>query len=386
MSSPRKLMVFVVERVSEWLDKGEVVDRYYNPGNLFDEVHLVLINNDRPNPAALQRLVGTAAPKVHNLSMPPFKRTLGWQPWLLRSWVRAAVDLAASIRPALIRCHGAHLNTYAASRIKAALGIPYVVSLHINPDEDVRKRARGWKNKLIARAQRGLERRGLRAADLVMPVYRPIVPYLQRLGVDRVDVCYNVLNPEHLQRKEDYHLHSPVRIVSVGRQFAEKNPDNLIRAVAQIPGVELTLVGDGALHDYLKGVARDCGMAERVKFFPAQANDELCRSLPEFDIFAVHTEYWEISKSVLEPLLTGLPVVINRRLGPPVPELSEDICLLVENTLEAYREAFERLIRDHGYRESLGRHAYAQAQALWVPSKTEAKFVEVYRRLMLEPI
>ena len=48
--------------------------------------------------------------------------------------------------------------------------------------------------------------------------------------------------------------------------------------------------------------------------------------------------------------------------------------------------ALERLIRDHGYRESLGRRAYAQAQALWAPSKTEAKFVEVYRRLMLEPI
>ena len=29
---------------------------------------------------------------------------------------------------------------------------------------------------------------------LVMPVYKPIVPYLDRLGVKRVKICYNVLN------------------------------------------------------------------------------------------------------------------------------------------------------------------------------------------------
>jgi glycosyltransferase involved in cell wall biosynthesis len=221
-----------------------------------------------------------------------------------------------------------------------------------------------------------------------MPVYRPIVPYLQRLGVTRYEVCYNSLNPTNLRKKDDYRLHDPVRILSVGRQFAEKNPDNLIRAVAQFGNVRLTLVGDGTHHAHLRRVAEQSGCRDRVEFVPSMPNDELCRRLPEFDIFATHSEYWEISKSVLEPLLTGLPVVINRRRGAPVPELTDDICLLVDNTAESYRQALERLITDAGFRERLGRSAYAHAQAHWSPAVTEAKFVAIYRRFLAagEPV
>ena len=84
---------------------------------------------------------------------------------------------------------------------------------------------------------------------------------------------------------------------------------------------------------------------------------------------------------MLEPLLTGMPVVINKRIGAPVPELSDDICLLVSNSVAGYREALERLIADHGYRERLGRAAYVHAQANWSPATTEAKFIGIYRKL-----
>jgi hypothetical protein len=36
-------MVVVSEHISEWIDKGEVIDRYYNPGRVFDEVDLVAL-------------------------------------------------------------------------------------------------------------------------------------------------------------------------------------------------------------------------------------------------------------------------------------------------------------------------------------------------------
>jgi glycosyltransferase involved in cell wall biosynthesis len=273
------------------------------------------------------------------------------------------------------------LNTFAAAAIKRKYGVPYVVSMHINPDEDVRGRANGFTKRFVTWAQQDIEKVGLLNADLVMPVYEPIVPYLKKLGVSRYQVCYNSLNPTHLRRKDDYRLHDPVRVISVGRQFAEKNVDNLIKAVATMPNVHLTVVGDGSHHGYLKQVAQECGIGGRVEFHASMPNDELCGKLPEFDIFATHSEYWEISKSVLEPLLTGLPVIINRRRGEPVPELTDDVCLLVENTVDDYRKALTRLIDDDEYRERLGRAAYAHAQKHWSPAATEAKFVEIYRKL-----
>ena len=186
----------------------------------------------------------------------------------------------------------------------------------------------------------------------------------------------------HLRKKENYDLHDPVQIISVGRVFREKYPINLIKAVKGLH-VDLTVIGDGPQLSDLQRDTAEAGMAGTIRFIPAIPNDQLCGLLPNFDIFATHSEYFEVSKSVLEPLLTGLPVVLNKRIGEPVPEFQEgDFLLLVENSIEGYRTAIKQLITDPAFRENLGRTAYEHAWGNWSPEKMEAKYVEVYRRVM----
>jgi glycosyltransferase involved in cell wall biosynthesis len=384
-----RLLVIVPDRISEILAKGEYQPCYYNPGEVFDEVHILMTNDDHPSLSALQRTVGRATLFVHNhpddLNLVHCRSA-----WLrnirLRKWAKGGVDIAQSIKPQLIRCHGSDWNTYLASRIKAELGIPYLVSLHINPDINPVRRI--VKSQLTTVEKRHnafyeyVERSGLHGSDLVMPVYKPIVPYLKRLGVERIEVCYNVLNSKYLHAKADYILHSPARIIYVGRLFEDKNPDNIMRALVRLPGVVFTIVGDGPIRPRLEQLAVDLGIVDRVVFLPAVANDELCELLVEQDIFAVHTEYWEISKSVLEALLTGLPIVINRRMGEPVLELEGDIVRMVENTEEAYCQALNQLLTDHEGRAALGRRALAHARAIWDPAITEARYAAIYRSFL----
>jgi glycosyltransferase involved in cell wall biosynthesis len=381
-----KIMVIIPDILSNIIEKGEVTDRYYNPGNFFSEVHLVLTNNDNPDISQVQKMVGTA--KLHIYNLPDansiFFFSFGWRPLLLKWWLNRAVKIAKHIQPDIIRCHVPHINALAAAQIKKELNIPYVVSLHINPDEDVRGRASNLIKKLVTFSQKKIERIGLLNANLVMPVYTPIVPYLEKLGVIKFEVCYNTLNPKYLREKDNYSLHKPIQIISVGRQFKEKNPENLIRAVALLNNAELTLVGDGSYHQHLVNVAKECNIENRVKFHKSITNDELCTMLKEFDIFATHTEYWEISKSVLEPLLTGLPVLLNERQGEPVKELNSEICLLVKNTINEYHGALLKLIEDDSFRENLGRRAYSYAQKKWSPEITEQKFVKIYQKIMNE--
>src|SRR3954454_2865035 len=323
--APRSIIVAFTEAISEWIAKGEVVDRYLNPGDLFDDVHVLLTNNDTPDVEAVQRMSGRAAVHIHNVPLPrpSMVRTLAWRPRLLRGWADAAVDIAQKVQPSLVRCHGAWHNGIAAAEIKRRLGIPYVVSMHINPDEDVRGRPQERIDWLQWRAIKSVERYTLRHADLVLPVYEPIVPYLKRMGVTRYEVAYNVLNTAALQVKDDYELNDPVEVISVGRQFEAKNPARLIRAVAGMDGVRLTLIGSGPLHDHLRAVADGTGYGDRIEFHSALSNDEVCARLAAADIFATHSEYWELSKTMIEALLTGLPMVVNRRNGDPVPELTE---------------------------------------------------------------
>lgn len=379
------LLVIIPDRLSDLVAKGEITPRYYNPGDLFDAVHILMTNDDRPDPGPLAKTVGRARLYLHNLPLPSFVLTLGWQPRLLKNWVQAGVRLAREIRPDLLRAYGNYGNGYLAAQIKKRLGLPLVVSLHTNPDVSQRRATPWWplwKRRLALEFMVKFEEETLKTADWVLPVYESIRGYAARRGARRIEVCYNVINPDCLMKKESYALHQPPRIISVSRQIPGKNPENLIRAMAALPEAELTMVGDGEGHTHLEEAARNCGLASRVSFRRSIPNDQLCRLLPEFDIFAAHSDYWEISKSVLEPLLTGLPVVFNRRPGEPVPELQGDFLLMVDNTPEGYGRALQRLLTDHAFREALGRRAYAHAQAHWSPAAAEARYVEIYRSLL----
>ena len=43
------LFIIVSEPLSQWSKKGEIIDRYFNPGNLFREVTILAIGKDSPN-------------------------------------------------------------------------------------------------------------------------------------------------------------------------------------------------------------------------------------------------------------------------------------------------------------------------------------------------
>ena len=357
-----KLLVLIPDRLSDILTKGEIQPRYYNPGEVFDEVHILSTTIDDPDRATLQRMVGSAKLHLHYHSDDP--TLIGSWPRIFRRraldrWAQGGVEIARRIGADLIRCHSADWNSFLASRIKRSLGTPYVVSLHINPDVNALRRF--LKSDLSRSEARHnaffeyLEREGLVHADVVMPVYKPILPYLARRGVSRAQVCYNVLNGEHLRRKSNYQLASPPRIICTGRLLhGEKDPTAIIQAVASIPRLELLIVGDGPMRNELVSLVDQLGIADRVKFSPAIDNDKLCEMLPEFDLFVVHTEYWELNKSVLEALLTGLPLVINRRRGQPVPELENaDFVRMVDNSAASYRDALIDLLNDHAKEKRL---------------------------------
>jgi hypothetical protein len=93
MGNFERLMVIITDKLSEIAQKGELTDRYYNPGNLFSEVHLVSINSDSVDPTVLQKLVGKANLVLHNIAPASLVTTLCWNPILLKRWSKAGIKL-----------------------------------------------------------------------------------------------------------------------------------------------------------------------------------------------------------------------------------------------------------------------------------------------------
>ncbi len=381
--------MIVPDRISSIVGKGEFQPNYYNPGEVFDEVHLLLMNDDRPPIEAIQHTVGRAELHLHNypddLELVSRHNRLA-TPFRLRRWAKGGIEIARRIEPDLVRCHGVDWNAYLASRIEAELGIPYVVSVHINPDENPVRRFIGEDLSTEERRQNAfyehLEGAAVRRARLIMPVYRPILPYLARKKARAVEVCYNILDGENLRKKSNYALADPPALIYVGRLLAEKNPENIIRAVASLPDINYTIVGDGPLRPDLEKLVSELGVHDRITFRPAITNAELCRMLPSFDLFVIHSDYFEISKSVLEALLSGLPIVMNRRTGTPVPELEGGIVRFVQGTVEAYAAAIRELLESRDAREALGRNAYRDARSRYAPDITERKVAGIYQDIL----
>jgi len=386
MDEQAKLLIIITDRLDVLVTKGEITDRYYNPGDLFDEVHILSPRGDTARSEDIQKAVGKAKVYLYPVlpGLPSFKKTFGWSKFLLKEWAETIIALVRQINPQLIRVYGNNINGYLAAQIKKSLDVPLVVSMHTHPDESWRERISWRKNfrtRLLAEFNKIFEKETLRNSDCTIAVYESIVEYVRRFGAKRIELIYNVINPTHLRQKTNYKLHFPPRIISVGRQFPGKCPDNLIRAIASLD-VELTMVGNGEYHDYLKGVAKECNVENQVIFKPSVSNDTLCNMLADYDIFATHSDYWGIPKAVMEPLLIGLPVVINYRYPKPIPELNSDWVMLVKNTKEGYLNALKQLLTDDNFRESIGRRGYDFAWKTFPPDKMEQKVVDLYRELV----
>jgi len=381
----RRLLVVIPDRVTEILDKGEFAPRYYNPGDFFDDVHLLLMNDDRPDPASLQALVGSAKVTLHNFAPASFDETWFRVP-RLREWARDPVALARSIAPDMIRAYGHYTSTFAAAEMKRALGVPMLVSLHGNPDVDYYRGrlARTWRQRCEGWMSRRYEVESLRAADLVIPVYSPIVPFLDSIDVTRYEVVYNVVGPG-LQPRTVYPAKTEWRALCVGRQTKDqKNPAAIIAALEGLDHVSLDLVGDGELHDGLRQLATRNGLADRVRFHRTMANESVLELMRRADLFVYQSDNFEISKGTMEASLAGLPVILNRRPGGLADEVREGPYLVVDDNPVSYRDSIRRVVTDAALREDLGRRAAAYALNRWHPDAMEARVVEISRSLIAQ--
>ncbi|MBN2374462.1 glycosyltransferase family 4 protein [bacterium] len=374
----KTLLVIIPYRLSELVKKGEITDRYYNPGNLFDDVHILMTNDDVVNPEDVQRMAGHARLYLHNLPSPSFKKTFGWSPFFIRKWTMEGLNLAKGIKPDMVRVINNFIEGYLSKEIKSAIGIPYIISLHGVWDRDC---LRTPKERFIRLFRKKFERSSLQNADGVAVVYKSIIRYAKSYGAQNLQLVYNVVAGERIEKKENHRLSMPARLLTINRQEREKNPENIIRAVKDIDCTYL-IVGDGQYHEYLKGVAAKAGCERKVEFIKAISNDRLCKMLKEFDIMVSNCDYWGISKTVIEASLAKLPIVLNKHPVEIPPEYKDDWLVLCDNTPEGYKAAILKLIKNESLRNHYGQKAYLYAKANFDPDEMEKRIVRMYEEVI----
>jgi len=373
----KKLVVIARHFPSVLIEKGEYVPRYYNPGNVFDEVHLLLTNDDQPNIKAFKHTASEAKLFVHNLPRPDFLRTLGWRSWLIRGWIEEAVEIVEKIQPQLIRVHNNFLEGYLGQCLRETLGVPYLVSIH-HSEHQFRTTIQ---RKLLGVLLRRYEYGSLQEANGVIAVYQSNYNYAEQLKGNDPRLIYNQVS-DQIPVKSDYSLSTPPKIITINQQKDRKNPQNIIRAIADID-CEYWLVGNGPLHQELVDLARELGVEEKVHFYTSIDNHDLTEMLRNCDLHVSHCDVWGMSKTVVESSMAALPTLINNHPRLPIPEYDDSWIMRCDNTPESYREHILRILGDESLRRKIGQSARAHAKKNFDPVLMEMRLADLYQEKML---
>lgn len=341
-----KLCIFLTDPLEVLYAKGEIKERYYNPGDLFAEIHMISFCDRDIDPGKVVIVVGRARLFIHSIGRRSVLSVIN----LTFGGFGRIVSLVKDIRPDCIRAYDISLSGALACYCAKKLGIPCVLSIHGNFTDQ-----RRYDRRPILHVRRILEQYSLSACDRLICISEQLKEYANNRGRGDAEVIYEGINISQFSQGTVQRSRSgPVTLLTVGRLARPKNPECVIRAVKDLD-VKLVLIGDGEYRDRLKKLCSDLRILQKVEFISSVPNNMIHTYYRQADIFVLSTLYEGLCIPVIEAMASGLPVVASDI--PVIREVMGDCGVLCANSPDAFRVNIARLIGDPGLCADLGGRA-----------------------------
>ena len=360
------------------INKGEIVKRYYNPCNYFEEIHFLLINQKKIKKKFLLRLVGNSKLFLHYININNFEKFLClFNLFFISSRLKKKINNIVKINPSIVRCYNLNYQIFLAEYLKKIHKIPYVISIHFDLQNHILKWSRA--KKLLFNFFKIRLNNILRNSDVLLPVYISATRYLKKNNIYNYKILYNFINffPCKKKKSKDKNFH----LVCVNRQYRDKNPINIIKAINKIPQTKLTLIGNGNLHKYLKKFVKNKKLSQRVFFVKKINNEKYLKNLLIYDAFISNNYANEFSKGMIEAISHGLPIIVNKQ-NYKIKELNKKISLENNDTPEGYKRSILKLIKNKNLYKELSKNSKNLYLKKYDTLKAEIKFKKIYEKLL----
>lgn len=183
------------------------------------------------------------------------------------------------------------------------------------------------------------------------------------------------------------------RVLSLGRLVPRKGNDTVIAAIAAVPGAELTVAGGpdpGQLGDdpevaRLRGVAEECGVADRVRFTGRVPHEDVPAMLKSADVVVSVPWYEPFGIVPVEAMACGKAVVVSA-VGGHLDTVEDGVTgrLVPPRDPAALTAVLAQLLAEPGLRRKLGTAGAARAAARYswdtVAAETEAVYYACVRQ------
>jgi len=147
-------------------------------------------------------------------------------------------------------------------------------------------------------------------------------------------------------------------LLSVGNLVDIKGHDLAIKAVAQLPDVNLLIAGDGPDRAKLEQLCLQLGVQNRVVFLGVLSQEQLIFYYNVADALLLLSSHEGLANVLLESIACGTPVIASSVGGTPeIVRSAEAGILLNERTVESAIEGINHLFNNPPEREDTRRYA-----------------------------
>ena len=369
-----RLCIFPNDPLQAYFDKGEIKERYYNPENIFDEIHFITLTDNDIDIDKIQTIGGTAKIFIHSVGKINIKNRKKYQ--------KGIVELCKRINPDIIRAFNPLIEGWLAANCANELEKPFFVSLHTQYDHN-RKLAKSNLKKYLALkyTEKFIEPFVLNSADKIIVVYRIIQSYVTKHSSKESQVLHNKVDCNRFFSGKVIEKLSQPMILSVGNLISVKNHKILIKSMKEI-NAHLLIIGNGELFEELNQLIIECGVQNKVTIKKSVPNNQIQDYYKSAKIFALayNTEVESLPMPVIEAMAAGLPVVI------PFPkegfsEGLEKTAIFSKNNEKSFIENIQKLLNNEGLREKFSILSVNKAKE-FDAQKIEKREAEIYLELL----
>lgn len=176
-------------------------------------------------------------------------------------------------------------------------------------------------------------------------------------------------------------LDKPLVFASVGRLDAMKGHDILIRAIAQVEGVNALILGDGSQRSELETLAETCGVRDRVQFLGWV--DHPRAYLPNCDGFVMPSRSEGFPLAMVEAMLAAQPIIVTRVGSMPEAIVQGKTGIVIEkNDVDGLVNALQHLRDDPALRNLFGKQAREMAIAHFTVEKMTSRYEHLWQTLI----
>jgi len=370
-----KLCVFPNDPIIKYFEKGEIKKRYFNPNNIFDEIHIISFSDKEIEEVKIQTIVGDAKLQIHCVGKINYFNKSKKEKIIL--------EILKDISPDVIRAYNPLLQGWVAAKCSEKLKIPLFVSVHIQYDglRKIAKKTSYKKFLALKMYRKKIEPYVLKQAKKITIVYKIIEPYVISLSGKTPEILYNRVDLKRFQKGKKIQNYKKPLLLSVGRLTSQKNHDCIIKAIKELD-IHLMIIGSGEEKESLLALVSELNLEKKIIFKNSVPNSEIQDYYKTADIFvlAYDPEVEGVPIPVLEAMASGLPIIITK----PVPDLSDGLegsVLFAELNSKDFATKIKKLLEDKDFAENLSQSALIKSRD-FDGETTENRESEIYKELL----